>query len=493
MDIRALKSLASKRGSLKSVVQYFLRDLKKEFLHMAFKEFSKHFKTRLVFGDETKSRLEYITTFVGYAKTLPAMRVVVARLKSVKWLRLCNFVQTKNGCVATFTLNPTALKKQLDSIKDEDKRNAALGGIYYIKAGLCIFQRADNDKSLTVTHKKKGKIINANSFTLKDFHIKRKSKYSLSVLMNDVDAGISMYPTASNFLKGIVSKARSLSESALVMKTSLTPIQLKIIQKNFLPIAAAISALSANPKSTVMFVDNGFVLFKGKEPIGRFGAPLKEKRVKKLFSMCKDECMFLPGDRQAIMDVLDAEGKPSDKCLKEVFNDFAKHIYTNSSGPAAHAATKIKHVARVTVGRMDWTVFKKSFDDAAKRIKDIEYDPMMDEMKKVAIDLNRGRGVIDPFKMNWLKTFEKKDLKWLGTLAADILEEEVNTKSSAKKFLSCVANWKENVVDCKLVINHLGSEGEKAVLSPCKKFYTGKWKIELQGIVKGNAGWSKSR
>ena len=143
---------------------------------MAFKEFSKHFKTRLVFGDETKSRLEYITTFVGYAKTLPAMRVVVARLKSVKWLRLCNFVQTKNGCVATFTLNPTALKKQLDSIKDEDKRNAALGGIYYIKAGLCIFKRADNDKSSTVTHKKKGKIINANSFTLKDFHIKRKLK-----------------------------------------------------------------------------------------------------------------------------------------------------------------------------------------------------------------------------------------------------------------------------------------------------------------------------
>lgn len=495
MEIKAIKNLANRRGSYKSLEQSYIKDLKKEFFLLVNKELSKFFQEKLIAGDKTENSKESIATLVGCVKSKSLIGTTINRIKTLKWLRFSKGAQFNKNAIAVFTLNPTSLKKQLDSIKDKNKAKIAIKGLYYAKVGICFIvkEKSSNVQKSGTLQPKKSKIINVNSFTVKDLKIRKKAKYSLNILLKDIHAGMKNYLTAVPLLNGILALAQSLSEKSIILKTTLTPIQLKIIEKNFLPVAAAVSAMSANPQTSVMFIDNGFVLFKRNEPIGRFGPPVKKSLMKDLIKQCKEECISIPGSMQSIMDVLDAEGKPSDKRLKEIFNDFSKHMYTNSSGPAARAAAKIKHVARISGSRMDWTVFKKTFDEVAKRVKEIEYDPMVEEMKSVAIDLNRGRNVISPATMNWTKTFEKKNLNWLGTLAADILEEEVNVSSLARRSLSCVANWKENVVDCKLSIYHFGSEGEKASLSPCKKFYTGRWKIELQNITKGSAGWKKSR
>lgn len=347
-----------------------------------------------------------------------------------------------------------------------------------------------NDASST-TAKLRKSILTASSLTPSSLEVKMKKKYTLKEFDVLVDKSLWKHPLAISVLAVVLCNARTLSRQPKMIQSLLYLKDLEIIEKNFLPVAAATSALHANPSCTVMFVDDKtFVLFNRKRPVGRYGKPLGKKTITQLFAECRKECGNIPGQEKAILDVLDAEGKSKDKQLKELFNDLSKHIITHSSGIAARSAKKLKSAAGID-GRVDWSIFKKSLDDASKRVKDLGYDPMVPKMEKTVKELHAGRNVLSIGRMNWMKIFETKDFDWLGRLSADILEDEVNRKPPAIDALSSVANWAENNINCSLVINYVGSEGVRISFTPAKKIDINKWKLELQDITKSGAKWKR--
>lgn len=493
MDLSSIKRLAFKNGQEATIKKSFLKDFMSDLTMIATKELARKIiqsATRVISYASIRDEQVYIPIGVN---SRSAGENLARRIKALKWLQTKYISSPKKIVVESF-LDSKTFSKQLEKLNSLQQKVALeVMKSKCIKIEMSVQTKASSNpekRHKNVIKRMTRSILVETALTPFSLGLKLDVKYPQDKLDSIVDKGICKYPNAIELIKGILTQARKCSKRKIMIQSGLVNRDLMIIQKNFLIVASAVSALHVNPKLTVMFTKDGFVLFNRNRPVGRFGKKVKEKSMKALFARCEKECGAFPGKSKAIMDVIDAEEKKKDERLKEVFNDFAKHIKTNSGGPAAKAAKKLKKTAQVTE-ELKWSTFKKSFDEAAKHVKEIDFDPMVKDMEKTIKELNQGRNVLNLATMKWMDIFRKKNLKWLGTLVADILEEEVNKKPSALEALSCVANWLENEVDCKLEIKHIGSEGESVVLTPCKPFKSNKWKIELQDIMKSGPKWKK--
>ena len=495
MILSSIGKLASNKGNESVLRKSFERDFRSDLMNLATKEIA----GKIIYSS-TKTKPVIVWRdghlHIPVVVTTKAAGDAIARkLKSIFWLRTSTSSRSKR-VFAESILKAEAFKTQMSNL-NEDQLKIAIDIIQSLQIRTEILISAEKVSNLEKTSKKRDfkrltkSVLKEFSFTPGDLGLKTNVKYSMKRLDAIVDHGISQHPNAIEVAKAILYLARNRSKRKMMVKSGLVVRDLNLIQKNFLIVAAAVSALHSNPKMKVMFHNDGFVLFLKNNPVGRFGKEIKKNEtMKSLFEACRNECGAFPGKASAIMDVLDAEGKKKEHKLKELFNDFAKHMITNSSGPAAKAAAKLKKTAQITE-QLKWNTFKKSFDVAAKHVREIDFDPMVKDMAKTVRELNHGRNVLNIASMRWTDIFRKKDLSWLGTLTADILEDEVNTKSQAVQALSCVANWMENNVLCSLNIKHVGSEGEVVVLTPCRTFKVHKWNIELQDIMKSGPKWKK--
>ena len=502
MELQAIRKILSKSGAESSLEKLMVQELQKELKILVKRHVLEKVISRMV------PNLPEMTVKNGMdciPLSMPSQTAAArlpGKLLALKWIKIHSKKITPQSGFIVFGINLEAYASQMLKL-DEGKRSimarAADKALFLVD--IFIKKPATRPSRPSSSAKDKAKtpqrqtqpvrnVLGPGAFTIEDFDIKKGVRYTAAKLNSLVQKGLMKHPNAIELTATIMHLAKLKSKRKVHVKSTLSMRDLMTVQKNILVIAAAVSALTVNPKLIVVFVDEGFVLFLDRRPAGRFGRELNESTLRALFKICREECGTIPGNKQAILDVLDAEGKKKDKQLKELFNDFSKHIITNSSGPAARAALKLKNVTKVQ-GKFDWTSFKKAFDVAATHVKEIDYDPMVDQMEKAVKEIHRGRNVLNIYSMDWMNTFLKKKLDWLGALTADILEDEVNSKAKAREALSCVANWKENLVDCQLSIKHLGTVGEEVVFVPCRKFKIEKWKIELQDIMKSGSRWIK--
>ena len=336
-------------------------------------------------------------------------------------------------------------------------------------------------------------ILKSNSFTPSDLKFKLKERYNYKTFQTKLFSGVAQYYDYSRFIDSLI---KLCTKTRLSVEKTFDCIycykDLKILEKNFFPVLSALSTLSANPKFDVMFVDDDeFVVFNRKKPVGRFGKPIGKMLMRDKFKLCQEECGNFYGDKKSILDVLDAEGKKDKEQLKEIFNDLSKHVTTHSCGVAARSALKLKK-AIGTNGKINWKIFDEAVSGASKRVRDLGNDPMIDKMKKAVTEIHSGRNVLNLRAMKWKKIFETKDFNWMGRLAADVLEDEVNKNASALEALKNVANWAENRIECRFRLRTFAANQAKVNFVPAKRLVERKWKLELQDIMKSGARWRKA-
>lgn len=315
--------------------------------------------------------------------------------------------------------------------------------------------------------------------------------YTQAALDKAVDKGVQKLQNAAPVLNAVLHLAREGIERPVMVAHPMAAKDIAIAQNEFLPIAAAVSALHENPKLTVSFSANGeFVLYSGKRPTGRFGKSLQGILLKDAVELCQKTCGQY-GNPDRLLDVLDAEGQRKEKQIAELFNDLAKHIATHSSGPAAKAAKRLAKAAGIE-GKPDWNGFKKVVAEAAMGIRMTGMHPFTDMLRETVEELNAKRNVIDDRQIRWESDILRMNLDWLGSLIADILEEEVAVSAKARQALSCTVDWLQNAVQCELSIRYLGSAGLRIQFKPCQKISPKNWRLELQGIMKDGPSWSRA-
>ena len=413
-----------------------------------------------------------------------AARIVKAAMAKSPWLKLKAKTKDRNGSVYAFCLDSKAFANQIKSLK---KFNPALAVQALEEASIKITFLKEQEKAKVETNIRP--VLGPGSLSLSSFGLSEGKKYTKAALDKAVDAGIQKAGSAIPILNAVVDLARNNSRKVVMVAHPMATRDLAIVEKTFLPIAAAIAALHANPKLTAMFMGSNFVLYSGKRPVGRLGDSLLGKiKLRDAVKRCEKECGKY-GNPSKILDVLDAEGQQKEKRLSELFNDLAKHIQTHSSGPAARAALKLKKAAGIE-GPLDWNAFYKVVQDAAKEIRAHRSHPFISNIKDVVSELNKGRGVLDLWRIKWEADIALDRLDWLGIIIADVLEDEVMKNSRAVQSLSCTVDWLQNTVPCALSLKYQGSSGIRVAFEPCKAFAPRNWKIELQGIMESSPGWS---
>ena len=494
MELASLRNLKSKNGSPKMMRTSFQKDLRKDLLIIA-----KSLLAKRAFVPILGMCPQFTNVSGGIAAEIEVtsqsdVLKISNRIKPLDGLYVARIEKIKGTTsLMAIGIEHKRFANQLAKLSDVKKKVAtdiledyAILIVIHLKGGKK--EIAKEIGKIKKTSKKS--TLTSNSLTFHDLGLKLKIKYSIDVLDSIIDDKIKKYESAYALLSAILDHARELNEKSGRIRSDLVIHDLHIVETNFLLVAAAVSALHANPKAKLMFTSNdSFVLFDKKRPLARFGKALDSKMpMKKKFEMCRKECGAFPGNSKAIMDVLDAEGKKGAAAVKELFNDLSKHVVTHSSGVASKAAKRLKTAAAIE-SKINWQSFNTAFSEAAKHVKEIKYSPMVERMEAAVKELHRNRNVLKLGQMKWQEIFEKKKLDWLGALSADILEDEVNMKKEAKEALSCVANWMENVVECSLRVHHLGTVGDEFRLSPCKKFKFKTWQIELQDIMKSGPKW----
>lgn len=488
----ALKSLAkadSISGTPATCIKRLLAEMIKDAKELALNELCKRVLAPLlrvplkdipypvVSGNAVEVRLS--------AKTdSDAERIAKTAMAKSPWLKFKAKKKDKNGSVYAFCLDAKAFSSQIQKLK---KFNPALAIQALEETSVKITFLKEQEKAKVEASVRP--VLGPGSLSLSSFGLSERQKYTKTALDKAVNAGIQKTGSAIPILNAIVGLARKNSRKVVMVPHPMATRDLAIVEKAFLPIAAAIAALYANPKLTVMFTDSGFVLYSGKRPVGRMGDPLLGRiKLRDAVKQCEKDCGKY-GNPSKLLDVLDAEGQHKEKRLSELFNDLAKHIRTHSSGPAARAALKLKKAAGIE-GPLDWNEFHKVVQDAAKEIRAHRSHPFISNVKDVVSELNKGRGVLDLWKIQWEVDIALDRLNWLGTIIADVLEDEVMNNSRAVQSLSCTVDWLQNTVPCALSLKYQGSEGIRVAFEPCKAFSPRNWKIELQGIMESAPGWS---
>lgn len=413
-----------------------------------------------------------------------AARIVKTAMARSPWLKLKAKTKDKNGSAYAFCLDSKAFADQLKNLK---KFDVAIAVRVLEETVVKMTFLKEQEKAKVESNVRP--MLGPGSLSLSSFGLSEGKKYTKAALDKAVDAGIQKSGCAIPILNAVAGLARSNVRKSVVVSHPMASRDLAIVEKAFLPIAAAIAALHANPKLTAMFTEDGFVLYSGKRPVGRMGDSLLGRiKLRDAIKQCERECGKY-GNPSKLLDVLDAEGQQKDKRLAELFNDLAKHIQTHSSGPAAKAALKLKKAAGIS-GPLDWNAFQKVVQDAAREIRAHGSHPFISNVKDVVAELNQGRGVLDLWKIKWEADIALGRLDWLGTIIADVLEDEVMSNSRAVQSLSCTVDWLQNTVPCALSLKYQGSEGIRVAFEPCKAFVPRKWKIELQGMMESSPGWS---
>ena len=411
-----------------------------------------------------------------------AARIAGTVAQKSKWL----VKQEQKKTVWTFSLNPDSFAAQLGRLKKYGRGEAegVLGrALLKIK-----FQTGTQSSGEKVQGSGFRSVLRKGMASPSGIGLKNNIEYTKASLDKAVDEGILKSGAAMPILAAAARLARGGAKRSVNVAHPLSSRDLDLAEGEFLPVAAAVSALHANPKLRLKFTDDGFVLKLGKRPIGRFGRDLSKARLGDAVRMCARECGKY-GDPSKLLDVLDADGKRKDECLKELFNDLAKHIVSHSSGPAAKAAKRLKKAAGIRE-HLDWSSFIKAVRAAGRDIRMLGSHPMVEGLKGAAEDLATGWSLNFLKRVRWEDDIMQGNLDWLGMVIADVLEEEIAQSSRAMTALSSTVDWLTNSMHCSLSFKYQGSEGIKVSFSPCQKIAPRKWKLELQEIVNGRAGWS---
>ena len=417
-----------------------------------------------------------------------ASKIAKAVVSKASWLVLKEQAKKKDGSEWTFNLNPKEFERQLAALKKFGKDDASLALLQtIIRLSFCKEQ-----KSAKIAEKPSASALKEGSLSLSAFGISVGKPYTKSALDKAVEASIQKMGAAIPVVNAVFSLAHSKHESYAMVAHPMSSRDTARAEKELLPLVSAVSVLHSNPKLSVVFNgESGFILYYGKRPVGRMGKDMKDGLLlKDAIKLCEAECGKY-GNSSVLLDVLDAEGKRKEERLAELFNDLAKHIKIHSSGPAARAARLLANAAGIN-GIPDWNAFSKVIGDAAEEIRAHRTHPFIASLKDAVSEMNKGRGVLDLWKIKWEADIVQGSLDWLGAIIADVLEDEAMKNSRAVQALSSTVDWLENKVHCALSMKYQGSAGIRVAFKPCTMHIAPKkWRLQLQDIMKSGPKWSE--
>jgi len=348
----------------------------------------------------------------------------------------------------------------------------------------------DNVKSLRLSVKR----LSKEMLSPYAFGFKVGSSWTADRLNKAFDSVIQSpkYSSAAGILNAVLGLARSRSSREKLVKSEMSAMELGMIQSEFLWAGAVSSALNVNPNLRARFVRDGFALLERNRPVGRFGGYSPKMKFKDAIMKCSIDCGTLPGDRNRVFNVLDAdEASSTVRKMEELFEDMTRFKMQNPKCPAAELADRLQEATPIE-GRFTWNRFFNAVNESVRESRHSgELSGTALKLKETAEMFGNSRGLFNASKMNWMRIFNEMDWTWLGMLIADTLEDSINSENPAVETISSVVDWIENCVDCRLSIRNSGSAGIRVSLSPCKRIVPSKWKLELQGLLVSGPSWSK--